>query len=167
MKHLIPAVAALLLAGCSAVSNIPTRVHTVDRTIRTSGGTFSASYSGNFADSSCSRAHNGTFSFAGEGVGDFIGSSSETGSLKNRFRNGTCRFHWKGPATLTSAQNPRDTITFSLSETGYTPCVIPPTFVVTGGTGKFVHATGSGKVVLQCRISPNTYSDTWSGTITY
>jgi hypothetical protein len=44
------------------------------------------------------------------------------------------------------------------------PCQSPLSWTVTGGTGKFVHATGSGTVTFKCVGA--TYSDKWSGTLT-
>jgi len=166
MKSFICAVAVFALAGCSTVPILSTHLQTSRSAIGASGGAFSASYAGRFTSSPCSNGRNGTFSFGGSGYGNLIGSSSETGSLTSRSRNGQCRFLYKGPTTLTSTLHPRNTIMLSLSERGYTPCVIPPTFAVTGGTGTFAHATGSGKVVFMCHLD-GTYTDQWSGSITF
>jgi len=166
MIRLILAIAALVLVGCSAVPTLSTHLQTSRSEFGASGGTFSASYHGRFSSSPCSAGHNGTFSFGGTGYGNFIGSSSETGSLTRPFRNGQCRFTFKGPATLKSTLHTRNAITSSLSETGYGPCVIPPTYAVTGGTGKFAHASGSGKVVFTCHLD-GTYTDQWSGTLSF
>ncbi|HET9343878.1 MAG TPA: hypothetical protein VFO25_13295 [Candidatus Eremiobacteraceae bacterium] len=40
-------------------------------------------------------------------------------------------------------------------------------FTVISGTGKFVNATGSGTVAFTCNSSNGTYTDHWSGTITF
>ena len=167
MIRLVSAITSLVLVGCSAVPIPLTHLQTSRSTIGASGGAFSATYSGRFASSLCSPGQNGTFSFGGAGYGNFIGSSSESGSLTRPSKSGRCRFLWKGSATLTSALHPRNTITSSLLErTGYSPCAIPPNFAVTGGTGRFANATGSGKVVFTCHLD-GTYTDQWSGTITF
>jgi hypothetical protein len=42
------------------------------------------------------------------------------------------------------------------------------TYVVTGGTGRFAHATGSGTITTTCPgPSGHTYTDAWSGTLYY
>jgi len=166
MKRLICLVGLIAVAGCSASPMLSNNFETAKNTMGASGGTFSASYAGRFSISACSSG-SGTFTFEGAGSGNFIGSSSETGSMTDKSRTGSCRLLWKGPAKLTSAMHPLDTIRLSLAERNFTPCTIRPAFTVTGGTGKFAHATGSGKVVFTCDAMRHTYSDQWAGTISF
>jgi hypothetical protein len=108
------------------------------------------------------------FSFLGTGSASFIHASSEQGKLREA--NGGCpNATWSGTATLTSSRHPSNTISVSLKTkqvSGF-PCSISGcSFSVTGGTGKFINAMGSGTVIMT-KLGSHSYSDTWSGTITY
>ena len=157
----------LVLVGCAAVPSVPTHLQAVKPAIQQSGGAFSASYSGQFTSSTCSMSHEGTFSFSGAGRGTFIGSSSEVGSMTSVFRFPMCQ-RYAGSATLTNTVHPRNTLTVSLVQPNsrFGPCAVGPTFTVTSGTGKFAQATGSGTVKFTCHNN-GTYTDHWSGTITF
>jgi hypothetical protein len=166
MIRRIGAVALLILAGCTGVPSIPGH-QAQGAAIKASGGTFSATYSGNYTLSSCSSSNSGHFTFSGSGSGSFIHSSSEDGSMtQSAF---SCV--WSGTATLTSKLHPRNRITVRLSlnhTTRNSPCnpmheqVV---FIVTGGTGKFANAAGRGTILFSC--NNGNYTDQWSGTITF
>jgi hypothetical protein len=75
-----------------------------------------------------------------------------------------------GLATLTSIQVPRDGITASVSSSDFMgPCYgFTMSFTITGGTGRFRRASGSGLIVLNklsSKCSSYSYSDKWRGTL--
>jgi len=81
--------------------------------------------------------------------------------------NGDKGCGWHGTATLTSKLNPSNTITANIQPfRGAAPCGNLVFFGVTGGTGKFAHASGNGNVRFNCS-SDGTYTDRWSGTLKY
>jgi hypothetical protein len=165
----ISAVAVLVLAGCSAISSIPTHSQTATTAIQESGGRFNATYSGTSKRSRCGGAP-GYFDFSGSGMGSFIQSSTEVGSMTSG--SGNCE--WNGTATFTSSLHPRNSITVALflstSGLGNVPChprlnnIVK--FTVASGTGRFADATGRGTVVFHCHINGN-YSDDWAGSISF
>lgn len=172
MIRLISAIGILLLAGCTAVPGVPTHLKTVNSAIQQSGGAFSASHSGNLnTNGGCVPPDgSGTFKFSGKGPGSFIGRNFESGSM---FGNVGVGCNWSGSATLTSLAHPGNSLTVGLTLTGFQtgwPCA--PRFGarvkwnVTSGTGKFVHATGNGTVKFTCS-GYSTYTDQWSGTISF
>lgn len=169
MKTWIFAVAALLLAGCSAVAGVPTDLQTQEAAIQQSGGAFNVSDSGNFDLSGCGLFKGGSFRFAGSGFGTFIHQDTEYGSMTSGTYPYDCS--WKGTATLVSVAHPRNSIAVELGGAYNTdPCHTSRfhlvRFTVSGGTGRFVHATGSGTVTFTCN-SNGTYTDQWSGTVTF
>ncbi len=166
-------VAATLISGCggSQSSIAPTSLTEMnDRATRgapSAGGAFSGAYSGHYT--LVCRLSLSQFSFSGTGSASFIHASSEQGKLRER--NGGCQNQpWSGTATLASFRHPANTISVSLSVNridGRAPCsTFPCNFSVTGGTGKFKNAAGSGTLTIT-ELGSNTYSDTWSGTVTY
>lgn len=176
MKRSILVLASLLLAACSAAPTIPSHVQTHDAAIQRSGGSlgtklvgpanggaFSASYSGQYSLTPC-----GTFKIVGSGYGSFIHKSSETGTM-GIVPNMECN-SWSGQATLVNTLRPRNTITVMLSATGTSPCTprigTHVGFGVISGTGRFAHATGGGTIKFTCN-SDGTYTDHWSGTISF
>jgi hypothetical protein len=172
MMRWISAVAVLLLAGCSAVPTVPAHVQTQRAAIHYSGGPFKMTDSGQFTLRGCAPPDgNGRFLFSGSGSGSFIHSENETGSMNGDVFLGC---EWTGTATLVSSAHPRNTITMRLFLRGFgdgtgTPCRPPflfhVQFTVLSGTGKFAGAMGSGTVAFSC--GNGTYTDQWSGTITF
>jgi hypothetical protein len=69
-----------------------------------------------------------------------------------------------GTATLTSSVNPANSITVSLAPEYHSWCSTG-SYRVTGGTGSFAGATGSGTVTFACSMFPSTYTDQWKGTL--
>jgi hypothetical protein len=77
-----------------------------------------------------------------------------------------------GSAMLTSTQTPGDSITASVSSTDFTsPCYgFTMSFKVTGGTGRFRHASGSGTIVLHepsSNCDSYAYGDKWKGRLKF
>ena len=168
MRHSILAIAVLLLAGCAAIPSVPTQLQMVKPAIQQSGGLFSASYGGSWAGSGCSPPYgDGLYQFSGAGYGSFIGASTEQATFVGNTFNGCT---WSGRATLRGINFPRNSITvkFKMKNSRIDPCQSdgPLKFAVTKGTGKFLGAQGSGTVAFTCN-SDGSYTDMWSGTITF
>ena len=164
MKRLVCAVAILLLAGCSATPSVPTHVQMQDATIQQSGGPFGASYAGTeTGGNSCLL--NQPFKFSGTGSAAFLHASSESGSMV--WSHGfTCDL--VGSATLTSTNHPHNSVTVRLEYElpGCEHSFTGMPFTVTSGTGRFANAAGSGTIKFSCH-SDGSYTDHWSGTITF
>lgn len=165
MKGWICAASLLALAGCATVPSVPTHSLAQRTALPDSGGTFSVNDSGNYTRSGCALFP-GHFSFRGSGVGTFIHRNKESGGMSSG-RN-SCTM--SGSATMVSKGNPSNSITMTIVSNGL-PCFRAPptvTFNITGGTGRFARATGSGTVVFHCGFgNSGTYTDVWSGTITF
>lgn len=167
---------AALLAGCggsqepigasgvNAMNPGPLRIEPLG------GSAFSGGYSGSFSFTTCHGLKSkAVFRFSGTGLASFLGPSREHGILRSHqyFRPYDCT-PWKGKVILTSSKDPSNAISMSLTERGPTPnpCQSYP-YNVTGGTGKFANATGSGTVALTCHGFRGQYSDQWSGTLNF
>lgn len=170
MIRLTSTIAMLVLVGCSAVPSAPTHMQTQGAAIKASGGSFSASYSGTWTARNfpCEEPPlPGSFTFNGNGSGSFIHMSGE-----HIFFIG-CTVPWHGTATLTSSRFPNNSITATVDHVlaRSNPCDAfgrHVDFTVTGGTGRFASATGSGTIAITCHGNTSgTYTDQWSGTITF
>jgi hypothetical protein len=130
-----------------------------------SGGAFSATYSGRYHErGECSIGReNAHIRMHGAGYASFLYESKEKERLKGS-GDGLGPCGWSGHATLTSSTSSDDSIVMQVTELpSWYGCDC--TFQASGGTGKFVDATGSGTVTLQ--VSGNKYSEEWSGTLYY
>ena len=156
----------IVLAACSAAQNVSPNVGAGSnsglapaRVVFDHGGTFAAAYSGTFSrDGDCSAT--AMFTYKGNGNARFLHSSNE--QIKVTWYCGSRDV--TGSATLTSVQAPGDSISASVSSTDFkTPCFdFIMSFTVTGGTGRFRRASGSGSIFLKglsSKCSSYSYSD--------
>jgi hypothetical protein len=171
LRQSLAVVAVIVLTACNAVQNVSPNVGAgsnsrlgATRITFNHGGRFRAAYSGTYSqDGDCSGTR--TFTYKGNGNARFLHSSSEQFNLVWYCGMGDAT----GLATLTNVQVPRDTITASLSATNWKgPCYgITMSFTVTGGTGRFRHASGSGTIRLSSQCTSYSYSDKWRGTLNF
>jgi len=160
---------ALLISGCSGASFAPgasTGAAANRQMPNTGGGAFTATYSGSSSFSDCTGTGNGYFKFRGKGRAVYLNRSIEVGKLTGTRSGSHCV--WSGNATLRSRHHSKNSVTFSLGLNGdryHNPCNNALGFVVKRGSGKFLNASGYGTVTFSC--SNSTYSDAWSGTLTY
>jgi hypothetical protein len=174
LRQAIAVVGIIVLAACDAAQNVSPNVDAGSnarlrptRVAFNHGGRFTAAYSGSYSKTGdCSAT--AMFTYKGNGNARFLHSSSEEIKLTwiCGSRNAT------GSATLTSSQVPGDSITSSVSSTDFmSPCYdFTLSFAVTGGTGRFRHASGSGTIVfhrLSSDCSSYPYSDKWRGTLKF
>ena len=168
LRRSLAVAAVIVLAACNAPQNLspnvglgPTRI-----TLK-HGGRFTAAYSGTYSKSGdCSAT--AMFIYKGHGGAKFLHSSSERITLIWYCGSQDVT----GSATLTSIQVPDDRITASVSSTDFKyPCYgFSMSFTVTGGTGRFRHASGSGAIALNrpsSKCISYAYSDKWRGTLKF
>ena len=128
------------------------------------GGTFTGTYSGTYAYFCRGFVPiiNCFVDITGTGSGTFIGESSVSAYGVAILRG--CPEGLSG--TMTSTSNPADSISMNLTLTS--SCFsgkIKWFYRVTGGTGRFASAGGSGQVTGT--HSSSTFNATWTGTLTY
>lgn len=164
MFRWIAFVLVLSLVACTSSSTLPSGVTQVSaQDLPALGGSFSASFSGGFTASACQMLSSpGRFRFKGFGFATFIRKAIESGKMTEN--DNTCLDSWFGSALIISKFNRANTVTVSLTTGRYGPCTQGADWTVTGGTGKFAHATGSGTVFFTCN-SNGTYTDGWSGAL--
>ncbi len=166
--------AVIALAGCAAAPSLSPSVGTAaySRLVPPGaafarGGKMTAAYSGSFSrDGDCSAT--AMFSYTGTGNATFLHTSSE--QIRLTWYCGSRDI--AGSATLTSTEAPRDSITANVSSSNFkTPCYgFTMSFTVTGGTGRFRRASGSGTIVVHRRSTqclPYSYRDKWRGTLKF
>jgi hypothetical protein len=172
LRQSLAAAAVIVLAACNAAQNASPTVtagsssrSTPARISFNHGSGFTAGYSGTFTRSGdCSAT--ATYNYNGSGNARFLHASSERSKLT--WFCGTAGA--TGSATLTSSRVRRDSITVSLSSKDFDgPCYsFTMSFTVTGGTGRFRNASGSGTIAVtkssDCSYS---YSDKWKGKLTF
>lgn len=167
MKRLINAAIILVLAGCSAAPSVPMHSLVQRTALPDNGGAFSVNDSGDYRRTGCGPVGAGVFIFGGSGAGTFIHRNRESGSMTSA--KNSCKF--SGTATMVSKKRPADSITTVIASSSL-PCfhshATTMTFTISGGTGRFAQATGSGTVVFTCGpANTGIYNDEWSGTITF
>lgn len=167
-------VAVVVLAACGGAQNVSPNVGagsnarlgltgiSIDR-----GGKLKAAYSGSYSKSGdCSAT--AMFTYKGNGTARFLHASDE--EIRLTWLCGSEEV--TGSATLTSSQVPKDSVTATVSSTDFrSPCYdFTLSYAVTGGTGKFRHASGSGTIAfhgLSTDCSAYSYSDKWRGTLKF
>jgi hypothetical protein len=108
------------------------------------------------------------FTYKGTGNAKLLHSSSE--QIKLTWYCGSQDV--TGSATLTSDRVSRDSITANVSSTDFkSPCYdFTMSFTISGGTGRFRRASGSGTIALHRPSSEclsYSYSDKWRGTLKF
>jgi hypothetical protein len=171
LRQALAVAAVIVLTACNAAQNVSPSVGTdsnsgleATRMIFNREGKFAAEYSGTYSKSGdCSLT--ATFTYNGNGHANFLHSSSEHLSLLWYCGSGGLT----GSATLTSAQHPGNSITASVSSNDFKgPCYgFTMSFTVTGGTGRFRRASGSGTIVFPSSECMYSYSDKWRGTLKF
>ena len=174
LRQSLTVVAVMVLAACNAAQSVSPNVGAGSnsrleptRVVFDVGRRFAATYSGSFIkDGDCSAT--AMFTYEGGGNATFLHSSRE--QIKFTWFCGTHKM--TGSATLTSLQVPRDSISANVSSSDFTgPCEsYTMSFTVTGGTGRFRHASGSGTIVLHrptSKCPDYSYSDKWRGTLKF
>jgi hypothetical protein len=162
-------VAALVLADCGGSQSMiqgpgaipksdrfrsPDESHTTPSVV--SNHVFSAAYSGHYT---CLIGLEGSFGlFVGSGTASIPGFRRKSAEALGYH---PCD-HKKGSFTLTSRSS-GDTITGRIIGDACSA----DTYTVTGGTGRYTGATGSGTVTVSCPSKNEDYKDVWSGTISY
>lgn len=132
------------------------------------GGTFGARNSGTAQIQSGCGIKSCTVTLSGTGKASYMGSVKEAATLTGKLTHFPCG-SGSGTVSLTSATTPANSITASV--TGQV-CLksgalqFNTTYTITGGTGAFSKAAGSGTITGSATFS-KTYSDTWKGTLTY
>lgn len=153
--------AALMLAACVSTGTSATTASALPLERSQAGGAFSASYSGTVSSKSCGfKCTKETLT--GSGRASFLHKSTQAETLTIECAVEACSA--TGFATLTSDSHPLNAITIYLaSETQGE--IDYGTWYVTGGTGKFANASGSG--YWHTSYGTGTYSQTLSGTLTF
>lgn len=173
LRQSVAVVSVIVLAACAAQNVSPnvglasnSHVRTT-RIISNHGRKFAAAYSGSYSKTGdCSAT--AMFTYKGDGKARFLRSSNE--QIKLTWFCGSTDI--AGSATLTSNRDSRDSVSASVSSTNFkSPCYdATMSFTVTGGTGRFRHASGGGSLVVH-PLSSNcfsySYSDKWRGAIKF
>jgi hypothetical protein len=166
--------AAFALAGCAGWHATVSPMPGTEADARTTGTkaagshAFNGGYSGVEKLSKCSFPWSGEFDFKGAGKVSFLRGSNESGSLTQEFNGRLFCARWSGTVTLTSSEHPKDEISIALrGNKRPSPCGNHLIYTVTGGSGKFSGATGSGTVAIRCsrHAGSTPYLDQWRGTL--
>jgi hypothetical protein len=173
LRQSLAVAAIVVLAACDAEQNVSPSVGAASNSrlgqtgiVSNHGGRLTAAYSGTYSRSGdCSLT--AMLTYKGDGKAKFLHVSSEQLRLSWYCGSGDAA----GSATLTSVQHPRDSITARVSSADFKDSCdgFTMSYSVTGGTGRFRRASGSGTIALstlssQCAYS---YSDKWSGTLKF
>lgn len=167
--------ALFVLSGCTGIPSVPT--HPVAQSLTQSEMTagpasaiaFTSIGSGSFTVSNCYGAQGRAVFLSGLGRGTLFHLHSESGTLSADQCNPGGEASWAGLIHFVVEAHPQNSISMSLKFDGTGPCdpVFGPKilFTVSGGTGRFAHAVGSGRVYFRC-VGGGRYTDVWSGQIT-
>ncbi len=136
--------------------------------VQAAGGALSAHHSGTATPVGSCNTSSCTVDVSGTGTATFIGANKETGQLSATFNGGSCG-SGSGTLTMTSSSNPANSVTAAVAGRvclNFLTLSIRVTYTITGGTGTFAHAAGSGHIKATASLS-GSYHDRWSGTLTY
>ena len=168
LRKSLAVVAVIVLAACDAAQNVSPNVGTGSNSrlvpasiIFNHERRFTAAYAGSYSKTGdCSTT--AMFTYKGNGNARFLHSSSE--QIKLTWYCGSQNA--TGSATLTSIRLPGDSIAASVSSTDFKGpgSGFTASFKVTGGTGRFRRASGSGTIVSS-KFESYSYSDKWRGTL--
>jgi hypothetical protein len=126
---------------------------------RAAGGSFTASYGGS-ASQSCHKVYQYYFvcttSLTGKGSGTFIHRSTFSGVITSGHRGSS--FHCSAQFSFVSIKRPVDSF-----DAKHVSGCFSRSYEVTGGTGKFAHASGNGTATISIRGS--TFTSSWKGTL--
>jgi hypothetical protein len=175
LRQFLVVVAVMGLAACNAAQNLSPNVGAGSnsrlgptRVVFNHKENFTAAYSGTYSEAGdCSAT--ATFTYEGRGktsLGKFLNKSSQ--QISAIWYCGSQDL--TGSATLTSTRFPGASITASVSSSDFDgPCYgFTMSFKVTGGTGRFLGASGGGTIVVKRhsrKCISYRYSDKWSGTL--
>lgn len=156
-------ITAAILVGCGVLP-LSSSKGQLEKASPKSGGSFTASYSGAYSNNDCRSSKRSRFEFHGNGTASFLGSGTEQGKIRLVLFHGFCQ---GVSGTSTFANTSGDSVTAAFT-THYSPACgsdVPVDYRVTGGTGKFAHATGSGQVTFTCFGPRHDYVDSSKGTL--
>lgn len=156
--------ALLSISGCSHTSGTSSPLLPAQSSHRsTSGGPFTASYSGR-GIIGCYGDIDYSFTLKGEGYGTFVQASTLLSGY------GLCqeKITWHDTFTITSTSQSGDSINVSVSGKP-TVCEhddkLQGSYTISGGSGKFASATGSGSVTLH--LGKRHFQAHFNGTLTF
>lgn len=133
------------------------------------GGQFTAAYTGTSSYHSCiNEDKQGYDKFSGTGSATFVHASVESVESLKAVTHEEGFFNCpvvSFTGSLKSKQHPGNAIFVSITNRSDPLCATDE-FSITGGSGKFAHATGSGSVTFVCSGSYS-YTDQWSGSISF
>lgn len=157
--------AALLIDGCSHGSGMSQSVLPAAHERRsTSGGPFKANYSG-YSRASCYGAVVCDYDFRGAGHGTFIRGSN----LISADARCQLRATWSANITIQSRNHPVNELYLRAGSYRPKSCAPPSRlfggFTVTGGSGKFANAAGSGAVTIHVKY--HAFKANFSGNLTF
>ena len=162
-------VAGTLIAGCGAPQaqnwNVPPPLQSSAKlsheSFERAAGGFTASYAGS-ASERCRKVFQYYFvcttSLTGRGGGTFIHRSTFSGYITSAHRGSS--FHCSAQFSFVSIKHPVD----SFHAKDASGC-FSRSYKVTGGHGKFAHASGNGTATIS--IKGSTFTSSWTGALNF
>lgn len=172
-RALLTALLTVSLVGAGSVAAAPAQAagaHTFSTPL-TGGGAFTSTFGGIFTFIGCPSGLNCTLVLTGGGPATFLGTSRDTTVISLTGLSLPC-VQVGGSSVLTSTATSGDAVTANISGT---LCLRNPpikglrfslNYIVTGGTGTYSGASGSG-TITGVVIFNRTYFDAWKGTLIF